>query len=421
MENTTQQNNTPDVDAAKVANEIKSIGGVANEAKGAVDSLKTENEKLQTEVKSLTDANVKLEGEIKTVQKNLDDAKTEFKSWSAKQREPKSPWGKAVDEIIEQKQAIVNGNKIELEVKDVTYGTGNAARVPMEERIADIKVDPHYMTAIRNHIPVKPTSAGSVRFNRRDAIASSSSPVAGTAQNQDASARVAFSDYSPVLQNIEQDVITYGAISTINEEQLDDVLGLQSFLSNDLLGFAMDRENLELLQGTDSSTSLASFNSEGTAWVDQRPMGEAAVLRANFFDVLINGIAQLAANNYVASKIFLTPASFWSTNFALAKSTQGEYVYRQMMETGKAFLGGAELVITPAVTGDNFYIISQGSCALHTREGFGVEFYRQNDDFARNNISVRIKSRSAHTIYLPGGIVRGDFSAAVAELNAPQA
>ncbi len=413
--------NTPN-DGAVIAASIKAANDTAVEAKGLLDDLAAKNDTLETEVKSLEAKNAKLEGDIQLVQKNLDEAKTEFKSIAVSTKsKPKGAWAKAVEELLDTKAALMNGQKTELEVKDVTYGAGEAGNVPMEERISDIKVDPHYATMIRNHIPTKPTSAGSVRYNRRDAITSENSPVAGTAQNQDSSARTAFSDYSPVLQNLEQDVITYGAITTINEEQLDDVLGLQSFLSNDLMGFAMDRENLELLQGTDSTTSLASFNSEGTLWTDQRPTGEGAVLRANFFDVLINGVAQLAQNNYTAKKIFLSPGAFWSTSFALAKSTQGEYVYHQMMKTGTAFIAGCELVITPAVTGDNFYIISEGSCAYHSREGVGIEFYRQNDDFARNNISVRVKLRGAHTIYLPGGIVRGDFSAAVAELGAAQA
>ena len=407
MENTNELTNLINETKSTAVNAETKAADLANEVKSANETIEALNKEL-TETKS-------------AFAKQLDDAKAEFKSIAIDtKKKAKGAFALATEELLDNADHIIKGGKFELEMKDVNYGTGDAANVPMEERIADIKVDPHYMMRVRNHIPIKPTSADSVRYNRRDAIASANSPVTGNALNQDASARSAFSDYSPTLQNIKQQVITFGAISTINEEQLDDVLGLQSFLQNDLMGFAMDREDLELLQGTDSSTSLQSFSSAGTAWVDQRPSGEAAVLRANFFDVLVNGIAQLAENNYKATKIFISPSAFWSTNFALSKSSQGEYVYYQMMKTGTAFIGGCEIVITPAVSGDNFYIISEGSCAYHLREGVGVEFYRQNDDFAKNNISVRVKLRGAHTVYLPGGIVQGDLSDAVAELAAAQ-
>ena len=408
------ENNTEKL--VNLIEDTKSIAeGASNNANELANELKSAKETIEAQAKELEETK-------SAFSTKLDEAVNEFKSIAINTKsKPKGPWAEAIEQVMEAKSALMQGGKFNMEVKDVTYGAGDGANVPMEERIADIKVDPHFQTSIRNHIPMKPTSADSVRYNRRALIESSNSPVAGLALNQDASARSNFSDYSPQLSNERANVITFGAISTINEEQLDDVLGLQSFLQNDLMGFAMDRENLELLQGTDSTTSLQSFNSEGTAWVDQRPAGEGAVLRANYFDVLINGISQLAQSNYMATKIFLSPAAFWSTNFALAKSTQGEYVYKQMTQTGKAYLGGAELVITPAVTGDNFYIISDNSCAYHLREGIGVEFYRQNDDFAKNNISVRVKLRGAHTVYLPGGIVRGDFSDAQAELLAAQA
>lgn len=411
-------------DALKIVTEIKSAQDAAAGAVAKAEGLEAKNEELSNEVKSLKEENTKLADDQKVLQKNLDDAKAEFKSIAVSTKaKRKGPWAQAVEEMMDSKDALLKGGKLELDIKDVNYGTGDAANVPMEERIADIKVDPHFPNAIRNHIAMKPTSAESIRYNRRDAIASSSTPVAGLALNQDASTRSAFSDYSPTLQNIKTNVITFGAITTINEEQLDDVLGLQSFLSNDLMGFAMDRESLELLQGTDNgTTSLQSFNSDGTAWVDQRSSGAAAITEANFFDVIVNGIAQLAANNYTASKVFVNPVDFWGDNFALSKSTQGEYVYQQMMKTGTAFLGGAEIVISPAVTANSAYIISDGSCAYHLREGIGVEFYRQNDDFAKNNISVRVKLRGAHTIYLPGGIVRvSNLETARTELAAQQA
>lgn len=91
------------------------------------------------------------------------------------------------------------------------------------------------------------------------------------------------------------------------------------------------------------------------------------------------------------------------------------------MKTGTAFIGGVQIVMTPAIANDNFVIWSDGASKLHTREGLSVEFYRQGDDFTNNNISVRSKTRCAHTVYLPLGVISGTFSTAVAELGQAQA
>ena len=384
------------------------------EAKSAEFDSKLETKADATAVEEIkSNTNEKLE----LLQKSIDDVKLEVKSSneSNKVMETKSFEEQLGEFIAEKKSDILAGKKIEMDFKTLSYGTtvtNVTDRVPMEDRVMDIKVDPHFKNRIRNHIMTGTTNGDIVRYNEQ--AAGFTNPIAGKAHG------AAFADFSPQLDNKEQKVITLGAFTTINEEQLDDVAGLNSFFRNQMMGYALDVEDSQILFGSGTGNNWEGLASGGSAWVDQRPTGGDAIAEANLFDVLTNGVAQMAANNFTPKKIFLHPADFYGSAFALAKSTQGEYVLRQVQNGLTPVLYGAEIVVTPAVTQDRFIILDTVATEYHMREGMTVEFYRNNDDFQNNNISIRVKYRGAVTNYRPLGIIQGTISTAITELAADQ-
>ena len=407
------------LDPKALAQETKSIAQEA--ATAAVETKSADlDSKLETkadaisvlEVKSATETN---SNNIELLQKSIDDVKLEVKSAeeATKVMEVKSFEQELKSLITDKKSDILNGTKVEMDFKTLSYGTDGAANVPMEDRILDIKTDPHYKNRIRNHVMTGTTDGDIVRYNEQQA--GFANPIAGKAHG------AAFADFSPTLENKEEKVITLGAFTTINEEQLDDVAGLNSFFKNQLMGYAMDVEDSQILFGSGSGNNWSGLATDGTAWVDQRAAGAVAVKNPNLFDVLTNGVAQMAKENYTPKKIFVNPADFYGKDFALAKSDQGEYVLRQVQNGLTPVLYGAEIIVTPAVTADKFIILDTIAAEYHMREGMTVEFYRNADDFQNNNISIRVKYRGAVTNYRPLGIVQGDITDAIAELAAVQA
>ena len=397
------------------AEELKNNIDSAIETK-ATEVTKSAADALEAKATELADA-IEAKASTETVemlQKQIDDLKAEKAATIEKQPKVENFREKLSNFIAENKDEILKGQKVELDIKTLSYGSGaGEAAVPMEDRILDIKTDPHYKNRIRNHIMTGSTNGDIVRYNEQEA--GFANPIAGKAHG------AAFADFSPTLANKEEKVITLGAFTTINEEQLDDVAGLNSFFRNQMMGYALDVEDTQLLFGAGSGNNWSGFATGGTAWVDQRASGAAAVDNPNLFDVLTAGIAQMAKENYTPSKIFLNPADFYGTDFALAKSDQGEYVLRQVQNGIVPVLYGAEIIVTPAVTADKFVILDTKATEYHMREGMSVEFYRNADDFQKNNISIRVKFRGAVTNYRPLGIVQGDVTDAIAELAAAQA
>ena len=408
-----------ELDPKELAAETKSIAQEA--ATKAVETKSAETDaKLETkadanavaEVKSAVTENT---SKLELLQKSVDDVKLEAKNITeaTKVVETKSFDVELKNLITERKEDILAGTKVEMDFKTLNYGSGGTlANVPMEDRVMDIKTDPHYKNRVRNHVMTGTTDGDIVRYNEQ--AAGFANPIAGKAHG------AAFADFSPTLQNKEEKVITLGAFTTINEEQLDDVAGLNSFFRNQLMGYALDVENTQILFGAGTGNNWAGLATDGTAWVDQRAAGGAAIANANLFDVLTNGVAQMAKENYVPKKIFLNPVDFYGKDFALAKSTQGEYVLRQVQNGITPVLYGAEIIVTPAVTADKFIILDTVAAEYHMREGMTVEFYRNADDFQNNNISIRVKYRGCVTNYRPLGIVQGDVTDAIAELAAAQ-
>ena len=397
------------------AEELKNNIDSAIETK-ATEVTNATNEALEAKAVELSTA-IETKASTETVemlQKQIDDIKAAKAATIEKQPKVENFRSKLANFISDNRDAILKGQKVEMEVKTLSYGSGaGEAAVPLEDRVMDIKVDPHHKNRIRNHIMTGATNGDLVRYNEQEA--GFANPIAGKAHG------AAFADFSPTLANKEQKVITLGAFTTINEEQLDDVAGLNSFFRNQMMGYALDVEDSQILFGSGSGNNWAGLATGGTAWVDQRASGAAAIDNANLFDVLTNGIAQMAKENYTPSKIFLNPADFYGKDFALAKSDQGEYVLRQVQNGIVPVLYGAEIIVTPAVTADKFIILDTKATEYHMREGMSVEFYRNADDFQTNSISIRVKFRGAVTNYRPLGIVQGDVTDAITELAAVQA
>ena len=323
--------------------------------------------------------------------------------------------------------------------KALTYGPGagatavaGATSVPQEQRDNEIMTNPHYQTSVAANIMNATTSNKDiVRYIREDSVDASGTAAntfGGTNSAAGKAQGAAFATKNFNLRNYQETIVTIGEFARFHEEQLTDVAGLRSFVTGEFMGDLRDLVDRYILGGTGSANNqLNGFSATGqsTAWVDQRAASAVAIGGANNIDVLINAIAQLESANYQADTIFMNPTEFWGAAFLLAKSTQAEYVGRQILQAAQTgvmpMVGGAKIVRSNAVAGDAFYVLdSKKSAKLWTGEGAEIEFARSGDDFQNNQVSGRIKCRKALTVGRPTGIIVGDFSTARTELAAAQ-
>ena len=291
-------------------------------------------------------------------------------------------------------------------MKSVSYsGTGESLRVPNEARDLEIQTNPHYQTSIAaNLINVATSNNDIVRYTRES---TQTNAAAGKAHG------AAFAEKNVPLQNYSENIVTIGEFITFNEEQMTDVAGLRSFITTEFMGDLADIVDKYILEGTGSANNqLHGFDQTGqhTAWVSS-----GTVTGANNVDVLIDAISQLEQANYRAKTIFMNPLDFWGAFLIQAKSSQNEYVARQILTAAQTgvmpMIGGANIVRSNAVTSDKFFVVDTAKAAkLWTGEGTSIEFARNGDDFKNNQISGRIKCRKALTVGRPSGIIYGDFS-----------
>ena len=101
------------------------------------------------------------------------------------------------EELAAFKNKEING--VTLDLKTLGYGaadggvTGVAdSHVPFEDRVADIKFDPHFKRRMRNYIPVGASSGDSVRYNVQSDSGVQADPKAHGA---------AFANYGATLDN----------------------------------------------------------------------------------------------------------------------------------------------------------------------------------------------------------------------------
>lgn len=392
-----------------------------NVAKNYVETAKAEFDKTAETTKA--EITEKLDATASELQKGMDDLNTKFESIKVN---TEKVHGSTLKGMLEANKEAIEAFKagrseratIKLDMdsdvmKTLSYGgSGESVRVPMEYRDSEIYTNPHYQTSVAaNLMNATAMNNDLIRYVREEAPTNS---AAGKAHG------AAFAEKNIDLRNHSETVVTIGEFITLNEEQLSDVLGLRAFVQQELMGDLTDLVDRYILGGTGSGNNqLNGFSQTGqhTDWADQRATGDAGIGGANNIDVLISGISQLESANYKPDVIFMSPSSFWGAEFALSKSSQNEYVARQILQSAQTgvmpMIGGAKIVRTNAITDDSFYVVdSKKAAKLWTVEGTEIEFARNGDDFQNNQVSARIKCRKALTVGRPSGILAGDFSAA---------
>ena len=386
---------------AEVAAQIKEATDTAIETKGA--------EVAKEAAANLNEVKSTLEDQLALVAKSQDDLANTVKDFASAQIMTKTA---NEDTLLTDLKgldfdAVLKGEgTASLDIKTATYGTGAAANVPFEYRVEDIKYEPHHKTRARNIVMTGMTEGDVVRYNQNT---SGSNPAAG--KDSTAGSSNAFGDYSPVLENKQNKVETYGARITLNEEQLSDVLGLRSFITNQLMSFLLDTEDAYILEGSGASNQFSGIHTDGTTFAATQVVGATA----NLYDVITDSAAQLASRNYNLDCVVLNATDYW--HLATIKTSTGQYALRTFTNDIAPKVLGGSIYWNNGITADNFVAFDRQATQFWMREGATVEFFRNGSDFINNNVTARVKARGCVTNFLPAGIVKGSIATAITDLT----
>lgn len=399
--------------AAEIATE-KTIAAATEAATKAVEAVKNEISAESAEHSKKTEDSLKL------MQKSIDDMAASTKKNFSIGRKKGSDFGEQLREKAEELKNLSKHSSVTLQLKDFAVADGDARQPFSDQAINEIKYDPNYQSRVRNLIPSFATGQdGAVTYNRETAETDSTGGKAkGAAQTQS----------SVTLQKKTEEISTVYNLLTIPKEWLSDVTGIESYLSQRLLGNLMDKEDDFLIGGTGpANNQFTGLNTGalaanklttateadayfGASWQDQ-------ISSPNKFDALTAIYATQADNNFKSDLAILSYSDYY--RLGTIKSTDNEYALDRTTINGvmATFWNGVRVVPCAAQAAGTYTIVDTSTVGYAIREGVSIEFGMNDDDFGTNSVSVRASMRGALLNYLPKGVVTGTFSIAETSLS----
>lgn len=377
--------------------EVKNVGKSHEETKQALAAVEEKLKKAE-------------ETEIKR-QEQLDALELELKN-KIKSNEPlkKADFSGLLEEHLKSetfqnfKKKETRSASFDLNIKagDMTTSNTYTGAVVEPERVrTDVLYDPYRIVRLRQLIPVGTTGSSSITYVNQSAFDDGTNVVAeGNAKPQ--------SDFDIAVQTAT--VRKIAAYMRVTEEMLDDTPGLQSFITSNLMGRLLNKEDQQILFGTGSSNQITGLTVNAAAYSDT--LADADV---NRYDVLAAAANQVAESNFAASFILLHTRDRLS--LLLEKDDQGMFIYPMQVRTGGGItVDGIPVVTNNALTQGKFLVADFTKCQLFDRSSMNVRFYEQDQDNAiKNLITVVAEERIALAQYFNNAFVYGDFATALAQ------
>ena len=381
-------------------------------ATASTDALEAKSVEIN---ETITKTSEEAAGERALLQKQIDDMKMESKTTTVVKE------GGLRALILEKATEIAGlkkGETVTLDLKDYVGSAGRSSAPYADYRVSQIKYDPNFDNRVSNHLVGGSTgSDGAVRHTFETAETDSAAPkTKGSVATQS----------SVTLTDVHTPIQTLFNVLTLPNEQLNDVDMIETYLSTRLMGNLKDVEDIQLLRGNGTTPNYSGLANTASSFADLAArrtfvgsLASSFGTDANIFDVATAVKAGLANRNFMAKKLFMNPIDV--ATMVLIKSTQGEYILRQTIAPDgsyKTFWNGVEIIETAAQTAGSFIMLDPRAATYWTREGAKVEFGYNDNDFASNNVTVRILMRGALVTYNANGIVADTFANFVTALNA---
>ena len=401
--------------------ELKNAIDASIETKAA-EVAKNSADALEAKANELTEQLTKSNENVELLQKQIDELKannietTEVKGMKsiAEQLEEKGIAALKLD-----KNAVI---KLDLKNEsDYTPSAGADSAPYRDDRQTEIEYAPH-QSALSGYLKQVTGTGGAYRLSTKTGGASG---VAGKAKGG------ALGQTTKSVSDRHVPYITVGHILTVPREELDDTTQLQAYFQEEMMEEIVDTINAQVIGGTGASNNQL----EGiTQWSTAKVAGTGAngwdtffggladsIDGANEIDVLNSACASLKRLNFDGKKYaFVNPELI--AKIQGLKATDGHYQLNSAVDpTGKVrnFLGGIELIESPAVGADDFYAFDVRALKFVMREGMSLEVGYTGDDWERNNVSLKAIMRCNVVSGNPTGIVNGTFALAAASLETP--
>ena len=296
--------------------------------------------------------------------------------------------------------------EIELKVDDMTQANSfESTAVVQAQHLPGIVFDPDRRERVRDLIAVGSTNSNTVEYVYEYALTDSTDVTSEGSEYKQ-------SDFDLKLATATVRKIT--AYVILSEEMLDDVEGLNSYLSSRLPSKLKVKEDYQLLYGDGTGINLSGITTNSTAYTDG--LADSKITR---IDVLVDACKQVRTSEYQATAILIHPTD--ATLIKLAKDDNGNYIHPWIfMPGGQIVLDGVPVIVSTAITAGQFLVGDfKLGAQVFDRKQYSLEFTDKNEDnFVKGMVTVRIAERLTLAVYRAKAFIYGSFAAALANGSA---
>jgi HK97 family phage major capsid protein len=272
--------------------------------------------------------------------------------------------------------------------------------------VPGVILQPYEEVHLRNILPVGQTNSNVIRYVRDMGGEGGPGMVAesGTKPQMDRD-----------LQIFDANVRKIATYMRVPEEMMDDIPYLSSFLTQVGTEEVMLLEDEQILYGDGTGQNLSGLSINSTAFSSA---GFDNITAPNRFDVLRAGRTQARLLRRRPTVALVNPGDYFLMEST--KDTTNNYLFLgggNGINPGRN-VAGLTILDHTSVEPDDFFILDPRAAAIFDRTGLTVRFYDQDQDNAiKNLITIVIEKRLALPIYYTTGIIYGNFTDAIADLD----
>lgn len=391
----------------KLEDHSKKWGEYSKEVKDAV----------MAELKPDMDKHNAMADKFLKIQEQLDGIDTKIQRLPFGSKEAKKGFADSVKEVLVHLKEKGNGSiksylaekgrtgEIELKIDDMTQANSfSSTAVVQAQHVPGIKFDPDTTFRVRDLIAPGTTDSNGIEYVQEEAFTDSTDV---TSEGQEYKQ----SDFDLKLKTATVRKIT--AYIIVSEEMLEDVEGLNSYISLRLPSKMKLKENYQLLYGDGTGINLSGLTKNATAYVD-----ELADTKVSEIDILVSALKQVRTSEYDPTFALIHPTE--ALKIKLKKDDNGQYIQPWIFMGNKDInLDGVRIIVSSAITAGDFLVGDGGAAQVFDRRQMTLEMTNTNEDnFIKGMVTVRISERITVAVYRPKGFIYGTFAAALANGSA---
>jgi len=374
-------------------------------------------EAVMAELKPDMDKHNAMADKFLKIQEQLDNIDTKIQRLPFGSKEAKKGFADSVKEVLVHLKEKGNGSirnylaekgrtgEIELKIDDMTQANSfESTAVVQAQHVPGIKFDPDTTFRVRDLIAPGTTNSNSIEYVVEHALTDSTDVTAEGSEYKQ-------SDFDLKLKTATVRKIT--AYIIVSEEMLEDVEGLNSYISLRLPSKLKLKENYQLLYGDGLGINLSGLTANATAYVDELADSDISEI-----DVLVSAMKQVRTSEYNPTFALIHPTD--ALKIKLTKDDNGNYIQPWIfMGNGDITLDGVRIIVSSAITSGDFLVGDGGAAQVFDRRQMTLEMTNTNEDnFVKGMVTVRISERITIAVYRPKGFIYGTFAAALANGSA---